>query len=420
MIDMTHKDVHGSISVIMDSLREQGTSPSRLTNYRNAYNVFERYLTTNGIDQVDESICLNYVYQKTGKRFDTFACVTTDAKADYRMRPLWLLLQYMEHGRFIPTARKTKPCFTCPAAFVEEYERFCDELIYRGYSKATIDTNTQKVQQLLAHLASHDVLSVDDIVIQHIEDYLKTLEGKAVKYVGTFLYVFRNFFAFLYEQGYMSQNLVPMLPRVRAPRNASIPCVWSKEDLQRLLGAIDRADPKGKRDYAILLIAIRLGLRIGDIRNLKQSSIDWNRKAIKLTMSKTGQPIELPLLKDVGWAIIDYLQNGRPSTSSECLFVRHRAPFNAFGDFNSFGRELHRYILKAGLTRPGGRRCGMHSLRSTLAGNMLDIKAPLPIISEALGHQSVNTTSIYLKVDIEGLRKCAIDIEEVFSDENAL
>jgi site-specific recombinase XerD len=137
-------------------------------------------------------------------------------------------------------------------------------------------------------------------------------------------------------------------------------------------------------------------------------------------MSKTGQHIELPLLKDVGWAIIDYLQNGRPATTSECIFVRHRAPFNAIGGVGTFTAELHRYIIKAGIDISGTQRHGMHSLRSTLAGNMLDIKAPLPIISEALGHRSVNTTSIYLKIDIEGLRKCAIDPEEVFRVENTV
>ncbi|MDD4681520.1 MAG: tyrosine-type recombinase/integrase [Clostridia bacterium] len=219
---------------------------------------------------------------------------------------------------------------------------------------------------MIAFIATQGVTSSSDITIRHIENYLKTIENKAVKYVGTFLYVFRNFFSFLYERGYIADDLVPMLPKVRTPRNASIPYVWSKTDIQKLLCAIDREDPKGKRDYAILLIAIRLGLRIGDIRSLKKSSIDWNRKTINLNMVKTGQPIELPLLKNIGWAIIDYLQNGRPATNSECLFVRHRAPFNAFGDRNTFNKELHRYILKAGLNIPGEQRHGMHSLRSTL------------------------------------------------------
>ncbi len=249
---------------------------------------------------------------------------------------------------------------------------------------------------------------------------MRTLENYAIKYIGTFLYVFRNFFSFLFDRGYISNNLASKLPKVRSLRNTSIPYVWPKEDIQKLLEAIDREDPKGKRDYAILLIAIRLGLRFSDIRSLKHSSINWNRQTINLKMIKTGQPIELPLLKDIGWAIIDYLKNGRPATNSECLFVRHRAPFNALGDHNGFVKELHRYVVKAGVNIPGGMVYGMHSLRSTLAGNMLEIKSPLPIISEALGHQSVNTTSIYLKIDIEGLRKCALDPEEVFSNESNL
>lgn len=415
-----NKNIHGAILSIMESMRLQGTSPGRLKNFENAYNVFEQYLRDNNITEINENLCLDYVYAKTGQRFECFECVTSSGIVDYRLRPLLLLLRYLQDGQFHPDVRRTKPSFICPAYFKSEYEAFCEELNYRGYSKATIESNNQKVQFLIKFLVTQGVTSLSDITIRHIENYLKTIENKAVKYIGTFLYVFRNFFSFLYERGYIADDLVPMLPKVRTPRNASIPYVWSKADIQKLLCAIDRDDPKGKRDYAILLIAIRLGLRIGDIRNLKKSSIDWNRKTINLKMAKTGQSIELPLLKDIGWAIIDYLQNGRPVTSSECLFVRHRAPFNAFGDHNAFSKELHRYILKAGLNMPGNQWHGMHSLRSTLAGNMLEIKSPLPIISEALGHQSVNTTSIYLKIDINGLRKCALDPEEVFASENIL
>lgn len=417
---LENQDIHGAILSIMESLRQQGTSPGRLKNFQNSYNVFERYLSDNSIAMIDENICLEYVYATTGQHFERFECVTSNARADYRMRPLLLLLRYLKDGQFCCDVRRTKPPFVCPACFKSEYEAFCEELIYRGYRQATIDTNTQKVQVLIAHLEAQGVTSSADITIRHIESFLKTIEDKAVKYIGVFLYVFRNFFSFLYERGYIEQELTPMLPKVRTSRNASIPYVWSKTDIKKLLGAIDRYDPKGKRDYAILLIAIRLGLRIGDIRSLKKSSIDWNRKTINLKMSKTGQSIELPLLKDIGWAIIDYLQNGRPATNSECLFVRHRAPFNAFGDHNAFSRDLHRYILKAGLNMPGDQLHGMHSLRSTLAGNMLEIKSPLPIISEVLGHQSINTTSIYLKIDIDGLRKCALDPEEVFASENSL
>jgi site-specific recombinase XerD len=130
-------------------------------------------------------------------------------------------------------------------------------------------------------------------------------------------------------------------------------------------------------------------------------------------MQKTKRPLDLPLLEDIGWAIIDYLKNGRPQTPSDRVFVRHRAPFNAFGENESFHRELHRYMVKAGLDIPLDVHCGLHSLRSTLAKNMLENNATLPVISETLGHQNINTTSIYLKIDLAGLRRCALDPDEV-------
>jgi site-specific recombinase XerD len=409
-----HQTVHEAISSIMKSMELQGSTSATLRNYETAFNVFEKYLSDNGISLINKDICLEYVYAKTGMRFDSFNCVTRDRKIDYRMRPLLLLLHYLEDGHFNWGIRSQKSVFICPPDYKPEYESFCEELIYGGYSQATIDSAKSKIRQLIEFLSGKDVPSSAEITISHVESFLETLSDKAVKYVAGYLYVFRKFFTFIYEKGYTSHDLAPMLSKVRTVRNATIPYVWTKADIQKLLEAVDRNDPKGKRDYAILLIAIRLGLRIGDIRKLKQSSIDWNRKTINLVMSKTGQPIELPLLKDIGWAIIDYLQNGRPATDSECLFVRHKAPYNAFGDRNAFGKELHRYIIKAALDLPDGKKHGMHSLRSTLAGNMLEVRSPLPIISEALGHQSVNTTSIYLKIDLEGLRKCALDPEEVF------
>jgi len=153
---------------------------------------------------------------------------------------------------------------------------------------------------------------------------------------------------------------------------------------------------------------------VSDIRGLKLNNLNWSRKTISLTMQKTKQPLKLPLLDDTGWAIIDYLKNGRPETRCDAVFVRHRAPYDSFGENESFYRELHRYMIKAGLKIPLDIHCGLHSLRSTLARNMLEARVPLPVISEVLGHQSINTTSIYLKIDLDGLKRCALDPEEVF------
>jgi site-specific recombinase XerD len=198
-------------------------------------------------------------------------------------------------------------------------------------------------------------------------------------------------------------------------RNAFIPSVWKNEDVKRLLDSIDRYNPQGKRDYAILLLVTRLGLRVSDIRSLKMSDLNWNRKVVSLIMQKTKQPLELPLLDDIGWAIIDYLKNGRPQTVSDRVFIRHKAPYDGFNDHNCLSKTLGRHMNRAGIDMRGQKH-GLHSLRSTLARVMLENGTPLPVISEVLGHQNIQTTSVYLKIDMDGLRNCVIDPEEAPHD----
>jgi len=144
-----NEDIHGAILAIMESMRLQGTSPGRLKNFQTAYNVFERYLSDNSIARIDENICLEYVYAKAGQRFARFECVTANARVDYRMRPLLLLLRYLQDGQFHSDVRKTKPPFVCPACFKSEYEVFCEELVYREYREATIESNILSIKTCL-------------------------------------------------------------------------------------------------------------------------------------------------------------------------------------------------------------------------------------------------------------------------------
>jgi integrase/recombinase XerD len=415
MITMNeNKSISEAIEYIIVSLEKQGQAPKTLKNYISSFNVFKKYLAECKISKVDEKVCLAYIYLKTGMKLESFNQKTLDPNINRRMKPLHLLLSYLDTGKFIYRPRKIKEPFICPEGFRYEYEMFMDECSCRGYAKATINSNTDKLQYFLNYLDTVSVSSSDEITLKHIDGFLALYDSAAVKYVGTILYVLRNYLSFIYKNGFICTDLSLLLPKVRVMRNSSIPHAWKKADVAKLLKAIDREDPKGKRDYAIILMVARLGLRVSDIRAMKLSSLNWNRKTISLNMVKTKQPIELPILDDIGWAVIDYLKNGRPKTSCERLFVRHRPPYNAFGETASFHESLRRYMVKAGLAIPLGVRYGMHSLRSTLAKNMLEAQAPLPVISEVLGHQNINTTSIYLKIDIEGLRKCALDPEEVF------
>jgi site-specific recombinase XerD len=122
----------------------------------------------------------------------------------------------------------------------------------------------------------------------------------------------RCFLQFLLLRGILRRDLSQVLPTVRVPRDAAIPSIWEPELVERLLKVVDRSSPRGKRDYAILLLACRLGLRLGDIRTLRLDDFKWDTAVIEISQSKTGAPLCLPMTEEVGEALIDYLKAGRP------------------------------------------------------------------------------------------------------------
>jgi integrase len=171
---------------------------------------------------------------------------------------------------------------------------------------------------------------------------------------------------------------------------------------------VDRSNPIGKRDYAIILLIARLGLRSGDVVNLKFENINWEENRISITQQKTGRPLTLPLLEDVGLAIIDYLKFGRPKCEYQNIFVIHKPPETPCTVGGMYTLVSNR-ISRAGLHKNKKKR-GPHALRHSLASRLLEENIPLPIISEILGHASSNTTATYLSIDINKLRQCALEV----------
>lgn len=403
-----------SMTLALKELEYQKYSKNSIKAHSTIYHSLQNFMEANRITVFNEKVCIEFIFYRTGYRVEGFYGGTGNQKVNSVMKPLQVLLDFIQTGTVKFKMRPKIPAFQCPEQFEEEYANFQEELIYREYAKATVISNTKKVNKFLRFLEINKVDSSKLIQTKHLTLFLSEYKHCKPKYISAIIQVLRNYLVFLCDHGFINEDISKSLPKVRITRNAFIPYSWKTKDVKKLLEAVDRGDPKGKRDYAILLLAVRLGLRVSDIRGLRLHNLNWSRKTISLTMQKTKQPLELPLLDDIGWAIIDYLKNGRPETKCDRVFVRHRAPYDSFGENESFYRELHRYMVKAGLEIPLDLHCGLHSLRSTLAGNLLEARIPLPVISEALGHQSIQTTSIYLKIDLNGLRKCALDPEEVF------
>jgi integrase/recombinase XerD len=329
------------------------------------------------------------------------------------IRRIRVLGDYQLHGVIIRRMVK-KPQYVKPSQFKKEltaYERECER---NDYSKRGLRTRMQRLFFFIDYLDSRGVQDVNDITAEMMSDYVKTIYAHHEKSISSILTTLRVFLRFLYFNQYTDEDLSLKAPKQSKYYYPAVPSVWNKEDVMRMLGSVDRGNPTGKRDYAILLLVARLGIRVGDIKSLALSDLNWRLKTIEIKQDKTKNTVTYPILKDIGWALIDYLKNARPISSSPFVFIRMNAPYEAFGANANLYNIITKYTRLSGITIPRGKRHGLHSLRHTLASTLLEKGTPLPVISEILGHFNSKSTQGYLHTGIEGLRSCAIDPEEVF------
>jgi len=262
-------------------------------------------------------------------------------------------------------------------------------------------------------LETRGVTHLNKIRPEDITSFVVSRTRLGARATSTTLSFVRAFLRFLLLRGILQTDLTPALPPVRVPPDATIPSVWDPELVEKLLKFVDRSSPTGKRDYAILLLAARLGMRLADIRALTLDDLKWDTAAIEITQSKTRAPLCLPMTDEVGRALIEYLKFGRPQTAYRQLFLRRRPPFTPFSDDSHLHYVVSRWRQLAGIQFRSKQHGGLHSLRHTLATQLLSEQTPLHVISDILGHATTASTMIYAKVDVESLRGAALNTEEV-------
>jgi integrase len=242
-----------------------------------------------------------------------------------------------------------------------------------------------------------------------VEAFVATLAGYQVKTVEQKLCAVRSFLRFASADGLVDAAILDAVPAVRPSRQARVPSVWDPGDVAKILGAVDRGNPCGKRDYAIILLVTRLGLRGVDVKRLEFADFDWPGNRLGVVQAKTGHRVRLPLSKEVGWAVIDYIRGGRPASDCPQVFLRHTAPIGPFSDQDHLHQILVKHARVAHVRVSEKRRHGMHSLRHTLATQLMEDGTPVEQIADILGHQSVQSTGVYLKSSLGLLATCALD-----------
>lgn len=262
-------------------------------------------------------------------------------------------------------------------------------LIRDGHPKLK-KVGADEVQQFMIYCSQHmSSSSIHDVKLYMKKLYVYLKEKKLSK----------NDYAGLFSFSVMRESrLSPALPA---------------EEIASMLDEIDRRFPKGKRDYAIILLAVQLGLRAVDIVKLKLTDIDWRKGEIKVVQAKTNISVALPLTKDVGEAIQDYVLNGRQESESDALFLRHHAPFQAFADAASLGYMYNYYRKRAGLARDAYDGKGFHALRRTLGRNLVTSGSPITMVAQILGQADIDSTKKYIALDSEHLKQCALDFSGI-------
>jgi site-specific recombinase XerD len=290
-----------------------------------------------------------------------------------------------------------------------------DHLDFLRRHRGVRDTRTLEVYllQFFLFLDGEGIQDPGSLRAGHYRAFLSSCASRMSKgTVSGVASALRSLARYLCLMGHSAEDLSRTIEAPRVYREHKPVRTLAVRDLDRLLDAVDRSDATGKRDYAMLLLAARYGLRPSDIRSLLLDDIHWRQGHLAIVQVKTGRPLELPLLADVEESLIDYIRDGRPQHDGREVFLRHKPPVQPLCSTNNLWQVMERGLRSAGLDAIGPGR-GMRMLRHSAATQMMRQGIDWETIAGILGHVSSNTTRRYAHVDLESLRSVALAPAEV-------
>lgn len=295
-----------------------------------------------------------------------------------------------------------------------EYFTFClkQYLVSQQLSKGTLSTNKSIILQFLNHIERNGHCDFSKLSPKDVRDYLTVIAERNQGSMGNVLYALRHFTDYLRVNSLVNKDFKPILNKPSHRKKRLLP-YFTHEEVEIILNQIDTSTNKGKRDFAILILASHTGLRSIDIANLRLTDLDWNNDSIRIVQRKTGRPLVLPLGTNIGNAIATYILNARPESDSEYVFLRTVAPHKKLSDTRTLGGILEKYLHKAGITRKPNDRKSFHALRRSMGTWMLESGVPLTTISQVLGHREQDSSKQYLSMNHKGLAECALNFQGI-------
>lgn len=357
-----------------------------------------------------ESIGFSYCDEAFG---DHILTEKISIKDQTRLRAVRMLISYQKDGDFEFRTPRVERIFSGDIGeTIELYLLYIKNVLY--LSSKTIRNKEQYLHQFHIFLNERG-LSLNDLNVDIAEGFFVSM-GYSLASRHNCGSALRIFLRYAYDNGLTKKDCSIFVLADNYKKHCRIPTTYEQSEISSMIASVERSSAIGKRDYLILLLAAEYGWRTKDIISFRFNQIDWDKNIIHFNQSKTGIPVEYPLLSSVGNAIIDYLKHGRPKTNAEEIIVA--------ADTAKKGQPLSpptvhsivsKYMRKANIKNWKSKKHGAHSLRHSLATNMLKNNVSMPVISTVMGHQSTETTKVYLSVDVEKLRQCPLPMPELHS-----
>src|SRR5215468_9877110 len=268
-----------------------------------------------------------------------------------------------------------------------------------------------EIRQFLAYLDRTGRGALGTVTADDVRGFMVEVAPRRPAGIGNVVWSLKRFFAFLNAAGLRDVRVDGLLAHAAPRRVRALPC-FTREETGRLLGGIDTGTPCGKRDYAMVVLAVSTGLRCCDIVALRLDEIDWRRDEIRLVQAKTSQPLVLPLPPLAGNAVAEWILHGRPDCDAPEVFVRLKAPLVKLG--NSTGSTLmRRRLARAGIDHAAHDGKSFHALRRTAGTRLIESGAGLPLAAQILGHARINSSGRYFALASEQLRQCCLPLQEL-------
>lgn len=381
-----------------------GYTASTLRHHRHAWNALKNLAHSEGATHFSKE--LGFKLLREHYKIDPYGSNLSEYKSVVR-RSVMLMLEFMISGTI--AKRQPKGDYEIPAGFNEAGEQFLQSLEEAGLAPGTIYNYRMLIFKASTFFVKHGASDFKHLGSEQINLYLKTFAGYSKPYISDSMRSLSKFLDFARAEGYT--NKVFDFPSITVYKDRRVPEYYSADEVSKILSSIDRGNALGKRNYAMVLLGARYGLRISDIISLKLSELDFENNRISIIQQKTKKTLTLDILPDVGWALIDYLKNGRPDAECESVFLRHTHPYKEFSRGETMQHMLRQYATSAGIWKAGTEKhCSFHMLRYSLASDLIQQGIPLTTISGILGHSELNVTTLYARLDVPQLKACALEV----------